>query len=283
MPSSLVRLVPKRLTVPAICIAVIASLTVGVASAETTLPTLGIALTPTSVTVTGTPLAGGVNVITTASGKVKEPSVILIKLDAGKTPDELFAFLTNPKVDPNEAKKFGAIVFDAETKEGKPAEVQTTLEAGEYAAILVGEKGPANVHAVFTVGATPTPAALPTPSAKIKSIEFGFKGPSTIKQGSIVGFEDGGFLVHMDIAFPAKSKKGANEILTAFRTGHEKKLRKLVGGEPFTLQGPVSPGGYQQETITAKPGYYVQVCFMETQDGRPHTLLGMERIFKIVK
>jgi hypothetical protein len=27
----------------------------------------------------------------------------------------------------------------------------------------------------------------------------------------------------------------------------------------------------------------VQACFMDTQDGRSHTLLGMERIIQIVK
>ena len=47
--------------------------------------------------------------------------------------------------------------------------------------------------------------------------------------------------------------------------------------------GPISHGAFMQETITAKPGIYVQVCFMETQDGRDHTLLGMERIIKITK
>ena len=38
-----------------------------------------------------------------------------------------------------------------------------------------------------------------------------------------------------------------------------------------------------QETITAKPGIDVQVRFMQTQDGRDHTRLGMERIIKITK
>jgi hypothetical protein len=41
--------------------------------------------------------------------------------------------------------------------------------------------------------------------------------------------------------------------------------------------------GYQQETIAAKPGWYVEVCFMETQDKQAHTRLGMERIIKITK
>ena len=39
----------------------------------------------------------------------------------------------------------------------------------------------------------------------------------------------------------------------------------------------------QEETISAKPGIYVQVCFMQTQDGRDHTRLGMERIITIKK
>ena len=34
---------------------------------------------------------------------------------------------------------------------------------------------------------------------------------------------------------------------------------------------PASPGAMQQEVLNAKPGYYVQACFMDTQDGREHT------------
>ena len=35
--------------------------------------------------------------------------------------------------------------------------------------------------------------------------------------------------------------------------------------------------------LKAKPGYYVEACFMDTQDGREHTRLGMERLVKVVK
>ena len=45
----------------------------------------------------------------------------------------------------------------------------------------------------------------------------------------------------------------------------------------------MSNEAFQQETITAKPGWYVQACFMETQDKRDHTRLGMERIIRITK
>jgi hypothetical protein len=37
----------------------------------------------------------------------------------------------------------------------------------------------------------------------------------------------------------------------------------------------------QQEVLNANPGYYVQACFMDTQDGREHTVLGMERVIQI--
>jgi hypothetical protein len=35
--------------------------------------------------------------------------------------------------------------------------------------------------------------------------------------------------------------------------------------------------------LHAKPGYYVEVCHMDTQDGREHTRLGMERLIRVVK
>ena len=58
---------------------------------------------------------------------------------------------------------------------------------------------------------------------------------------------------------------------------------RIVSGQPVDFHGPLSQGAFQQEVITAKPGWYVQVCFMDTQDGREHTLLGMERIIKITR
>ena len=144
-------------------------------------------------------------------------------------------------------------------------------------------KARGKVHTNFTIAAAASPVALPTPQATIRSIEFGFRGPATLHDGELVRFENEGFLVHMDFAFPVKSKKAAKKVVKALQAGKEKGLEKFITGEPIGFAGPLSPGAYQQETITAKPGWYVQVCFMETQDKRPHTRLGMERIIKITK
>jgi hypothetical protein len=82
--------------------------------------------------------------------------------------------------------------------------------------------------------------------------------------------------------FPVKNHKAAKQAVKDLLKGNEKGLEKLIIGEPFGA-GPLSHEAFQQTTITAKPGWYVQACFMETQDGRDHARLGMERIIKIVK
>jgi hypothetical protein len=248
-----------------------------------TLPTLTLALTKSSITVGGTTQSGAVNVVSTATG-VKEANAILFRLNPGVTVAEVEESLKKGSgKDPNETVKYGSIVFDAEVNPGQTSEAQTELVPGQYVALgSEGEHGP-ELKDAFTVTAAASPATLPTPQATVSSIEFGFRGPKTLHDGELVRFENEGFLVHMDVAFPARSLSDAKKIVKGLLTGKEKGLEKLVSGAPFSFAGPLSHEGFQQETITAKPGWYVQACFMDTQDGRNHTVLGMERIFKIVK
>lgn len=264
---------------------VLLAVLLGVASAQaSTLPTLTVAVTKTSITLGPAPQSGAVNVVSSATG-TKEASVILFLLKPGVTRAEVEAFVAEKKQvkDPNNASKFGSIVFDAEAAPGTPSEAQTLLQPGQYLVLVDEGEHPPVVRGNFAVATAASPVALPTPQATVQSIEFGFRGPTTLHDGELVRFENAGFLVHMDIAFPVKSKAAAKQAAHDLLTGNEKGLQKLAAGEPFGFAGPLSPGAFQQETITAKPGWYVQACFMETQDGRDHTRLGMERVFKIVK
>jgi hypothetical protein len=285
MSLSWTRLAPKKRAATLLTSALVAALSlVAVGSAQAApLPTLTLALTKTSVTIGGTLQSGAVNVVATATG-TKEAAAVLFQLKPGVTPDEFAAFVKSPKIkDLNNTSKLGAIVFDEEATPGQTAEAQTVLQPGTYIALNgEGEGGP-KAFTSFTVTASPAPAVLPTPAATVRSIEFGFRGPTTLHDGELVRFENEGFLVHMDVVFPVKNKKDAKKVVTALLTGKEKGLEKLAAGAPFSFAGPLSSGAYQQETITAKPGWYVQACFMETQDGRIHTRLGMERIIRIVK
>jgi hypothetical protein len=249
-----------------------------------TLPTLTLSLNASSITVGGTLQSGGVNVVSTATA-LKEPASTLFLLKPGVSVAEFYAYLNTDKTgDPNTASKYGAIVFDDEDAPGKTSEAQTTLQPGQYVALNTeGEKSSKWLRASFTVTASASPAVLPTPQATVRSIEFAFTGPATLHDGELVRFENEGYVVHMDLAFPVKSHQAAKKLVKALLAGKEKQSEKLVAGPPANFAGPLSSGAYQQETITAKPGWYVQVCFMETQDRRNHTRLGMERIIKIAK
>jgi hypothetical protein len=266
-----------------LAMAVSATVAVQPGHAASTLPSLTLSASSSAITLTGTPTSGAVNVIATSTGKLKEPTIVLIKLLPGATEAEAVTALKDPKLDPNAVGKFGSLVFDEEAPSGKNEEAQTFLQPGNYLAVLAGETGPTTVHQAFTVTASSSPLALPAAQAQEKTIDFGFKGPRTLKVGELVGWEDGGYLVHMNLGFPVKNKAAAAKLIAGLKSGHEKGLGKLIAGPPVNFQGPVSPGGYQQGVITARPGLYVQVCFMSTQDGRPHTRLGMERIIHITK
>jgi hypothetical protein len=277
---------PRRISVVvSACLALAVSMIVGASAQAATLPTLTATVTPSTIAVSGALQSGAVNVSSTATSG-KEPSVVLLQLKPGVSPSEVYAVLAANKAskDPNVISKYGSIVFDVEAGKGAATEAQTVLAAGQYVALNAeGEKSSTWPHASFTVAAAAAPAAIPAAQATEKTIEFGFRGPSVLHVGELVRFENEGYLVHMDLGLPTKSKKAALKVLKGLATGQEKGLEKLVAGPPANFAGPLSSEAFQQEVITAKPGFYVQVCFMPTQDGRPHTLLGMERIIKVVK
>jgi hypothetical protein len=267
-----------------IALATVASLAAVGSAQAATLPNLTLTLTNTSITIGGATQSGAVNVVTTATGIKGEASAILFLLKPGATFEEVEAAIQKAHGDINVTGRYGSLVFNTEATSGHTSEAQTYLQPGNYVAVLPGEEGQGSkAHALFTVTPAAAPLALPTPEATIRSIEFGFRGPSTLHDGELVRFENEGFLVHMDVAAPVKNMKAAKQAIKDLLAGKEKAVGKLIVGPPAGFAGPVSHEAFQQETITAKPGIYVEVCFMQTQDGRDHTLLGMERIIRIVK
>ena len=137
--------------------------------------------------------------------------------------------------------------------------------------------------APFTVTQSSSPAALPNAAATQTAIEFGFRGPTVLHDGTIVRAQNGGYLVHMVIAIGVKNATTGRQVMALLRAGKDGKAQKLSNRQFLGLAGPISPGGMQQAVLNAKPGYYVEACFMDTQDGREHTQLGMERLIRVVK
>ena len=93
-------------------------------------------------------------------------------------------------------------------------------------------------------------------------------------------FENDGYLVHMVVGIRVKNRAVAAAETAALLAGKDKLAMRLASGVA-NFAGPLSPDGLQQEVINAKPGVYVLACFMNTQDGREHTQVGMERTITI--
>jgi hypothetical protein len=97
-----------------------------------------------------------------------------------------------------------------------------------------------------------------------------------------VRVQNDGFLVHMVDGIAVKNAAAAGKLTALLRAGKDKQAQRLATGF-VSFAGPLSQGGVQQQVLHAKPGTYVLVCFMNTQDGREHTQLGMERTIRIAK
>ncbi len=248
------------------------------ASAASTLPTLNVAVTgKTGIAVSGSTVSGAVSITSTFSGK-GQGGYGLVRLNQGVSFPEALGAVQSHHGDPNALTPFGSLVVSADA----PGTVQTVLTPGNYVALNLTGNGPSANVAQFTVTQSSTPAALPAAAATETSIEFGFKGTNVLHDGTMVRVVNDGYLVHMDTLIGARNKADAEKIIALLKAGKDNKAEKLATGS-VDLMDPASPGAMQQEVLNAKPGYYVQACFMDTQDGREHTTLGMERLVRIVK
>ncbi len=256
----------------------------GAASASS-LPTLNIALTGTTgVSVSGSEVSGAVNVVSTFSGKApggpnsNGPTWGLVRLNPGATVLQAAGAVQSAHGDINALTPYGSLFAD--NSAGVPT--QTVLTPGNYAALNITGNGNPGI-ATFTVTQSSSPAALPNAAATETAIEFNFRGPKVLHDGTIVRAQNGGYLVHMVIGIGVKNPATGRAVMALLLAGKDGKAMKLASRNFLSLAGPISPGGMQQAVLNAKPGYYVEACFMDTQDGREHTQLGMMRLIRVVK
>jgi hypothetical protein len=253
----------------------------GVASASSSLPTLTIAMDGKSVTVGGSEVSGAVNIVTTVT-KESMGGPALVRLDPGVAAPRVFAAVRAAHGDLNALDGLATLVFDQDAAKGTTTSGQTLLAPGNYVALDASHNGNAP-HTQFSVSQSSSPAALPAANATITAIEFAFKGPSVLHNGSVVRGVNGGYLVHMIDAFGVRSKADGLKVIALLRAGKDNQAMKITTNAFFSLAEPISPGAFQEQVLNTKPGWYVQACFMTTQDGREHTQLGMERLIKVVK
>jgi hypothetical protein len=104
-----------------------------------------------------------------------------------------------------------------------------------------------------------------------------------LHNGQLVRAINSGWTVHMAEAFGVPNAAAGRKAVKLLRHGKDKQAQRLATKAFFSFQEPVSHGAVQQAVLHAKPGYYVEVCHMDTQDGREHTRLGMERLIRVAR
>jgi hypothetical protein len=251
-----------------------------VASHKWPLPRITITMNGKTITVSGALKSGGVQIVSKVSHE-PQGSPTLVRLDPGVSVGQFLAALPKIAADQNNIDGIGSIVFSPQANKGISS-AQANLAAGQYVALDVGGHGGKPPLTTFVITKASSPAALPRPQATVASIEFGFRGPGRLHDGELVRFANHGFLVHMIVAVRAGNAAGAREIAQLLRAGKDGKAQHLATGF-YTFFNVLSHGAYQQEVVRNRPGYWVLACFMDTQDHREHTTLGMERVIRIVK
>src|SRR5690242_9204465 len=242
---------------------------------STALPVITVTMTGKTITVGGALQSGGVKVVSTVTG---EPagSPTFIRLNKGVTVAQFFKAAQG---DPNNVALIASIVFSPQADKGTSS-AQVSLRPGNYVALDATSPPPATPFTTFKITKAPSPAKLPAPQATMSSIEFSFRGPGTLHNGDLVRFGNDGFVVHMIVAARGASLAGAQKIAKLWKEG--KKAQQLFTGVTSFFD-ILSHGAFQQQVVHVRPGFWVLACFMDTQDGREHTRLGMERVIHITK
>jgi hypothetical protein len=275
----------KRVSLLAVALAV-AAITTAVALGATGtktggLPTIDVAMDGSSISVSGNLESGAVNIHSTSTG-TPPGQPLFVRLNPGVSADQLIAFLgTKHAADPNNVEPYGAIVLDAGPD---TQDLQTILQPGDYVGFDSASDDPTQwPHTTFAISENNSPQKLPAAQQWQKSVEFRFRGQATLHTGQVLRASNAGWLVHMMVGFQVKNKAVGHHLIRLLRAGKDSALEKLSGPGFFMAFGPVSHGAVQQSVLNTKPGWYIEACFMDTQDGREHTRLGMLRLIRVVK
>ena len=258
-----------------------------IAAAQTTVPVVAVTASPTSVSAqAAAPVAAGPTTlqITRAASRT-DLSVFVATLNAGVTLGDLQAAFRRDDRTAGGASSLGlatvhaAVTFaDGATRKN----VTLTLKPG-LTYLLVSEPDAENApptrgFGTFTTSAQSNGAIAPRPDATVRMEEISFRGNQTLPRRGTVRVQNFGASPHIAIAFPLRSAVTNAQAGRAIRSGSDRALGRIVGGEPTFLHSVISGGGNfdDQQVNFSRAGRYALVCFFDE-----HNRLGMYRVVNV--
>ena len=246
-----------------------------------TLPTVGVSGKPGAITITGADaLAPGATTFA-FSGTGKNVDLLLVRLKAGKTADELVAAAARSRDATKLQRKFGDFVAGAALAKGQTSSVDVDLTAADYVLIDITRK-PKNVG-TFTVAGTPTGATLSNGDASITLKDFRIVASRRLPKNGAIRVHNRGPSPHFIVAFPLRPGANARDALKFLKAGKDRKFGALGGGPPISLVELLSPGVTNVLHVKLHAGTWVLACFYSDAHSRgmPHMMLGMETAVRV--
>ena len=238
---------------------------VALSAAQTSVPTVAVSAAGGNVTLEPSgPIAGGPTRFT-FSGR---GDLSLATLRAGVTLDEVRRAASR-----NDATVLQKIFLEAMTVRGRPVTVD--LRPNTTYVVAAGS-GRSQAITSFTTGAS-SGARAPAPDARIRMVDYGFRGPNTLPRNGRIRVQNDGTTFHFAIAFPLRHGVSGRQVRRAFRGTNEKALGRVTAGEPVDVQGLVSQGSSNDNEVRfPRRGRYAMVCFFSE-----HNRLGMYRVYRV--
>jgi len=199
----------------------------------------------------------------------------ILKLEGGKTLDDLRAALANPGPPPAWVKEVGGPNAAAP---GIESNATVTLEPGNYALIcFVDIGGPPHfmkgmLKGLRVVAATGPVAPKPTPDVTVTLVDYNFKLSAPVRAGMRTIRVQNSGAQHHEIEL-VQLAPGVSA------TTFMKWIEKMEGPPPGKALGGVSgleSGMSAYFTADFSPGNYALICFLpDSKDGKPHFAHGM--------
>lgn len=208
----------------------------------------------------------------------------LIKLEDGKTVDDLAKALKNPGPPPSWMKFVGGPNGIAP---GQNGDATSVLAPGQYAYICFIPSPDGVMHAAkgmirpfeVTGSATASSAAEPKADVTFKLVDYDFEASQPLKPGrQTIMVENAGPQPHELVLVRLAPGKKVEDFAKWAETG----LKGPPPAEPLGGVTFLDKGGRGYFTADLTPGEYGLICFVpDSKDGKPHLAHGMMKNIKV--
>ncbi len=238
---------------------------VTLASAQGSAPTVAVTVSQGNIAFApAAPTAGGPTRFT-YSGRGE---LNLVTLRAGVSVDQLRQALQSR----NQDAALDLVFLEATVRPDTPA----TVDLRPNTTYVVAAGARAQALTTFTTGAD-SGATAPRPDARIRMVDYGFRGPATLPRNGRIRFANDGTTFHFAIAFPLRPDVPARRANRIFRGTNQRAIGSVVAGPPVDALGLISQGSTQDNEVRfPRRGRYAMVCFFGE-----HNRLGMTRVYRV--